>query len=184
MADPIPDNPDMLLRRRLTAEALTAKGYITSDKTLATKATRGGGPPYRLFGRVPLYRWGDVLAWAESRMSPPRRSTSEADIRRNTEGATLPPEREAPRPIDRDGNAADGKADPTPMSHHDTATILHSGLERHAPPRETPPPRLSTLPRHLLEDGATQRNLAGQLDPVRLAKQTEQGARVKIEKIP
>ena len=33
-------------------------------KTLATKASRGGGPPYRLFGRKPLYRWGDGLDWA------------------------------------------------------------------------------------------------------------------------
>ncbi len=75
----IPDNPDALLRRKATADALTAKGYTTSDKTLSTKATRGGGPPYRLFGRFPLYRWGDALAWAEGRLSPPRHSTSEGD---------------------------------------------------------------------------------------------------------
>ena len=75
----IPDSPDALLRRTPTAQALTAYGFPTSDKTLATKATRGGGPPYRLFGRIPLYRWGDCLDWAESKMSPPRRSTSEAD---------------------------------------------------------------------------------------------------------
>jgi hypothetical protein len=37
-------------------------------------------PPYRLFGRVPLHRWGDALAWAEGRLSEPRRSTSEAGI--------------------------------------------------------------------------------------------------------
>jgi hypothetical protein len=79
MAQLIPVNPEALLRRRATAEALTAVGFPTSDKTLATKATRGGGPPYRSFGRVPLYRWGDALAWAEGRLTPPRRSTSEAD---------------------------------------------------------------------------------------------------------
>jgi hypothetical protein len=79
MAAPIPDNPNALLRRSAVAAALNAAGYPTTDKTLATKATRGGGPPYRLFGRIPLYRWGDALAWAESRTSLPRQSTSEAD---------------------------------------------------------------------------------------------------------
>jgi hypothetical protein len=78
MAQPIPDNQDALLRRTATADALTALGFPCSDKTLATKATRGGGPPYRLFGRIPLYRWGDAVAWAEGKLSAPRRSTSDA----------------------------------------------------------------------------------------------------------
>lgn len=75
----IPLSRDALLRRRAAAEALTAVAFPTSEKTLATKATRGGGPPYRLFGRIPLYRWGDLLDWAESRLSPPRRTTSEGE---------------------------------------------------------------------------------------------------------
>ena len=70
MATEIPDHPETLLRRRQTAEALTAKGYPTAEKTLATKASRGGGPPYRVFGRTVLYRWGDALEWAEARTSP------------------------------------------------------------------------------------------------------------------
>jgi hypothetical protein len=81
MATMIPEDPDTLLRRRATAEALTAKGFPMAEKTLATKATRGGGPPYRSFGRTPLYRWGDALAWAQSRLSSPRCSTSEDDAR-------------------------------------------------------------------------------------------------------
>ena len=75
----IPDNPDALLVRQDTATALTAAGYRISPKTLATMATRGGGPPYRLFGPRALYRWGDSLDWARSRVSAPRRTTSEAD---------------------------------------------------------------------------------------------------------
>jgi hypothetical protein len=82
MTSLIPDSPDALLRRTATAAALTAKGYPVKPATLATKATRGGGPPYRLFNRTPLYRWGDALAWAQSRMSEPRRNTSEADAHR------------------------------------------------------------------------------------------------------
>ena len=68
---------DTLLTRDATAAALTTAGYPVKAKTLATKATRGGGPPYRLFGVRPLYRWGDALAWARERLSAPRSSTSE-----------------------------------------------------------------------------------------------------------
>jgi hypothetical protein len=70
-------DPETLLRRKAVAEALTAAGFPTSPATLATMATRGGGPVFRSYGRVPLYRWSDALAWAQSRMSAPRRTTSE-----------------------------------------------------------------------------------------------------------
>jgi hypothetical protein len=84
MAQTIPEDPDTLLRRRATAEALTAAGFPTAEKTLATKATRGGGPPYQLFGRIPLYRWGNSLAWAKSKLSAPRCSTSASDAQRQS----------------------------------------------------------------------------------------------------
>jgi hypothetical protein len=79
----IPDDPNALLLRVPTAAALTAAGYPLKPKTLATKATRGGGPPYRLFGQRALYRWGDALAWAQDRLSAPRGSTSEKDATRS-----------------------------------------------------------------------------------------------------
>jgi hypothetical protein len=69
--------PDALLTREQTAAALTSAGYPTKAKTLATKATRGGGPPYRIYGGRVLYRWRDVLEWAESKLSPLVRNTSE-----------------------------------------------------------------------------------------------------------
>ena len=75
-------DPDVLLRRADVAAALTAAGFPTATATLATKATRGGGPPFRLFGRVPLYKWADALGWAEARLSSPIRSTSELDAQR------------------------------------------------------------------------------------------------------
>jgi hypothetical protein len=74
----IPQDPDALLTRNAVAAALTAAGFPVKAATLATKATRGGSPPYQLFGSRPLYRWGDALEWAKSRLSAPRRSTSEA----------------------------------------------------------------------------------------------------------
>ena len=73
-------NPEALLTRSDTAAALTAAGFPVKPATLATKATRGGGPPYQLFGARPLYRWGSSLAWAEVRLTTPRHSTSEADV--------------------------------------------------------------------------------------------------------
>jgi hypothetical protein len=69
---------DALLSRAKTAAALTGVGFEISAATLATKATRGGGPPYRLFGRKPIYRWGDALEWARGRLSQPVTNTSEA----------------------------------------------------------------------------------------------------------
>ncbi|GGG52663.1 hypothetical protein GCM10010964_44730 [Caldovatus sediminis] len=79
----IPGNPAALLTREQTAAALTALGYKVSPKTLSTKATRGGGPPYSLFCGRALYRWQDALDWARTRTTPPRRSTSEADAQRS-----------------------------------------------------------------------------------------------------
>ncbi len=72
-------NPDDLLTRDRAAAELTAVGYPTATATLATKASRGGGPLYRSYSGRALYRWADLLTWAESRTSAPRRSTSEAD---------------------------------------------------------------------------------------------------------
>jgi hypothetical protein len=75
----VPENPDAILTRAQTGAALRAAGFPVADKSLATKASRGGGPPYRRFGARVLYRWGDALAWAESRLSPPISTTSELD---------------------------------------------------------------------------------------------------------
>jgi hypothetical protein len=75
----IPDNPEALLTREATAEALTAAGYPTARTTLATKASRGGGPRFRKYGPRPLYRWGDALEWARAKLGPVVSSTSELD---------------------------------------------------------------------------------------------------------
>jgi len=76
-----PTTPDALLTREATAEALVEAGFPTTPKTLATKATRGGGPPYRKFGARVLYRWGDALDWARSRLGPVITSSAELDAR-------------------------------------------------------------------------------------------------------
>jgi hypothetical protein len=73
----IPQDPDALLGRKETAAALTEAGFKVSAETLTTKASRGGGPPYQLFGQRALYKWSDSLAWARSRLSAPHRSAAE-----------------------------------------------------------------------------------------------------------
>jgi hypothetical protein len=75
----IPDRLDALLTRDATAAALTEAGYPVKAKTLATKATRGGGPPFQKFATRPLYTWGLALTWAKSRLGPVVTSTSELD---------------------------------------------------------------------------------------------------------
>lgn len=72
--------PDTMLPREKVAASLTAAGYPIKTSTLAAKATRGNGPPYRKFSGKALYRWGDALAWAKSMTMLPRRNTSEADV--------------------------------------------------------------------------------------------------------
>jgi hypothetical protein len=73
-----------MLTRQQTAVALREAGYPVAVATLASKATRGGGPPFRMFGSKPLYMWGDALAWAVSRTSGPVNSTAEAQHLRAT----------------------------------------------------------------------------------------------------
>lgn len=65
-------NEDSYLTREAVSAALTETGFPVAARTLAAKATRGGGPPYRMFGGRALYRWGDALAWARQRISAPR----------------------------------------------------------------------------------------------------------------
>lgn len=77
MAQLIPEIAEALLTRDRIAAALTEAGYPIKAKTLATKATRGGGPPYQLFSGKALYRWGSSLAWAQATITAPRCSTSE-----------------------------------------------------------------------------------------------------------
>lgn len=69
------------IERRLTrAEAaafLTDRGFRVAYATLNKYATVGGGPVFESFGRRPLYKPADLLAWVASKTTAPRRHTSE-----------------------------------------------------------------------------------------------------------
>jgi hypothetical protein len=93
----IPEHPDALLTRFKTADALTEVGFPIKEATLATKATRGGGPPYQRFGSRTLYRWGDALLWAKGRLSAPRCSTSEGEASPLPQGRHNGPSKAATR---------------------------------------------------------------------------------------
>ena len=75
----VPDDPDTRLTRYAAAAALSEAGFPVSPATLATKATRGGGPPFQKFGPRPLYRWGDAIQWARTKLGPVVTSTSQLD---------------------------------------------------------------------------------------------------------
>jgi hypothetical protein len=70
-------DPETKLGRFEGAAELTKEGYKTSPSTLSTLASRGGGPLFQKFGKRVVYRWADLLAWAESRTSKRVASTSE-----------------------------------------------------------------------------------------------------------
>jgi hypothetical protein len=80
----IPGEPYVLLDSKQGAAALTDAGFKTAAPTLETLRCRGGGPIFHRYGRRIVYRWADLLRWAEARLSAPLRSTSELDALRIT----------------------------------------------------------------------------------------------------
>ena len=66
-------------RRRGAAAYVREKHNVPcAEATLATLATRGGGPPFFLFGRIPIYPEEGLDEWVEQRLGAPVRSSSEA----------------------------------------------------------------------------------------------------------
>lgn len=65
------------LDRQQAAAFLTSHGYRTAPATLAKLASTGDGPVFESFGRKPLYRETDLIAWARAKTTGPRRSTSD-----------------------------------------------------------------------------------------------------------
>ena len=88
-------------RRREAAAYVREKHNVPcAAATLATLASRGGGPCFCLFGRIPIYSEEDLDAWVEARMGAPVRSTSEA------RSAPREPHRKMPIPSTAPSNAS------------------------------------------------------------------------------
>lgn len=64
------------LDRSEAAEYLTGLGLRTAKGTLQKWVTTGGGPAYRRFGKRAVYTVSDLNAWAESKLTPLRYSSS------------------------------------------------------------------------------------------------------------
>jgi hypothetical protein len=71
-----PDN-ERRLSRAEAAAFLSERGFRVAYATLNKYATVGGGPIFESFGRRPLYKPADLMAWVAEKTSGPRRSTSE-----------------------------------------------------------------------------------------------------------
>lgn len=73
------DRRERLLRRTEAATYVTDTfGIPCSPKTLAKLACiSSDGPPFRLAGRFPLYPTSGLDTWAQSKIGPLVRSTSE-----------------------------------------------------------------------------------------------------------
>ena len=68
-----------LLRRREAARYVTDNYFPCSPKTLAKLACISSrGPPFRLAGRIPLYPVSGLDEWAQNKIGPLVRSTSQA----------------------------------------------------------------------------------------------------------
>jgi hypothetical protein len=68
------------LRRSEAAEYVANHyGFPCSRQWLAKLAVIGGGPVFRKAGRYPVYEPSELDRWAEARIGPPQRSTSEVD---------------------------------------------------------------------------------------------------------
>ena len=76
---PKDDPKKYLLRRAAAAKYVTdTYGFPCSPRTLAKLAcVSSRGPPFRLAGRIPLYPIDGLDTWAQSKIGPLVRSTSE-----------------------------------------------------------------------------------------------------------
>ena len=61
------DEDSWLTRREASIALKMLEGLDVSPATLASLATRGGGPPYRVFMNTARSRWGDLRRWAQLR---------------------------------------------------------------------------------------------------------------------
>jgi hypothetical protein len=69
--------PQTYLRRNEASTYLHRKfGLEQAPSTLAKLAVTGGGPPFRLLNRIPLYTPADLDEWVASRLGPLVCSTS------------------------------------------------------------------------------------------------------------
>jgi len=65
------------LRRKYAAQYLLQTYGFGAERTLAKAVVTGNGPQYQKAGRIVLYTRDALDSWALSKISAPRRSSSE-----------------------------------------------------------------------------------------------------------
>jgi hypothetical protein len=73
--------PNRMRRREASQYLQEQHGIRLAHATLAKLAVVGGGPPFRLDGRFPVYDRDALDAYASARLGPLRRSTSDVEGR-------------------------------------------------------------------------------------------------------
>ena len=87
----MPENQRPLCRAEASTYLFEFHGVRRTVGTLAKLAVMGGGPPFRVAGRTPLYTTDDIDTWVVSILSPLVRNTSElAEARLPDERAFRP----------------------------------------------------------------------------------------------
>jgi hypothetical protein len=71
--------PSRMRRREASQYLQDQHGIRLAHSTLAKLAVVGGGPPFRLDGRFPVYDRADLDVYADARLGPLRRSTSDRE---------------------------------------------------------------------------------------------------------
>ncbi len=69
--------PDRMRRSEASQYLQEQHGIRLAHSTLAKLAVVGGGPPFRLDGRFPVYDRAELDAFAATRLGPLRASTSD-----------------------------------------------------------------------------------------------------------
>jgi hypothetical protein len=69
--------PDYL-SRKAAADYIKARGLFCTPGSLTKFAHKGDGPIYQIFGSRAVYTPKNLDAWIDQKLSPPRRSTSDA----------------------------------------------------------------------------------------------------------
>ena len=79
-SSPVREHSRRFLRRTEAASYVTDHyGFPCSRQWLAKLAVVGGGPVFRKAGRYPIYQLEDLDRWAEARIGPAQRSTSDVN---------------------------------------------------------------------------------------------------------
>ena len=124
----------------------------SAGRSRRARHTKIDGPPFSLFGRRAVYRWGDSLNWARSRLTPARNSAAEHQLQKtrlsdagrrcDRAAANPPPATEGPTLAKAPGqNVSDSMQKQTapPLATHQASSATNVNRTTDAQYRRTVP---------------------------------------------